>query len=544
MPANVQKSSDSSDSLQKFLLAFLFIALISITIIIRIRFLSTPLERDEGEYAYAGQLMLQGIPPYSLAYNMKMPGIYAAYAVILAVFGQTQSAIHFGVLILNTATIVFLFLLAKRLFGPAAGVAAAVFFAITSISSRIEATANAENFVIFFAIPGILLLMKFTDSRKIINLIFGALLLGIAFLMKQHGAAFILFGFFYLLYKHFQNKPVSWKKFSFVFLIYSFFTVLPFLITCLILWYCGVFEKFWFWTFEYARHYVGLTSIKQGFANFQTSLKMVVPFAFSIWLFAFAGLLSGIWNRQISKHSLFIIAFLFFSFLSVTPGLYFRPHYYVLFLPWLSVSAAAGIIAFQDLLPKFVKSDNKKKLIPVLLILTAWLQCFYSQRHYLKQSDPEIISRFNFGFLPFPETLKIAKYIKENSGKDDKIAVFGSEPQIYFYSQRRSATSFIYTYPLMEKQPYALEMQKEMIAQIEKNEPKFFVVIKTVDSWTPVPGSERYIFEWADNYIPANYQQVGLVEIFKDQQRTVYRWDSIAQPVQSENWLMIFERKN
>jgi hypothetical protein len=33
-----------------------------------------PLERDEGEYAYAGPLILQGIPPYQIAYNMKLPG--------------------------------------------------------------------------------------------------------------------------------------------------------------------------------------------------------------------------------------------------------------------------------------------------------------------------------------------------------------------------------------------------------------------------------------------------------------------------------------
>jgi hypothetical protein len=45
-----------------------------VVIAIRIRLLGIPLERDEGEYAYAGQLILQGIPPYKLAYNMKFPG--------------------------------------------------------------------------------------------------------------------------------------------------------------------------------------------------------------------------------------------------------------------------------------------------------------------------------------------------------------------------------------------------------------------------------------------------------------------------------------
>src|ERR1700746_3203038 len=61
---------------------------------IRWRVREMPLERDEGEYAYAGQLILQGIPPYEIAYNMKLPGTYVAYAATLRTFGETASAIH------------------------------------------------------------------------------------------------------------------------------------------------------------------------------------------------------------------------------------------------------------------------------------------------------------------------------------------------------------------------------------------------------------------------------------------------------------------
>jgi len=67
-------------------------------VIVRVRLLPVPLERDEGEYAYAGQLILDGIPPYQLVYNVKFPGIYAAYALLIAVFGQTASGIHLGLL--------------------------------------------------------------------------------------------------------------------------------------------------------------------------------------------------------------------------------------------------------------------------------------------------------------------------------------------------------------------------------------------------------------------------------------------------------------
>src|SRR6202451_2128840 len=95
------------------------------TALIRIRMLPIPLERDEGEYAYAGQLMLQGIPPYSLASNMKLPGTYAAHAVIMACFGETICGTHFGLLLVNGATILLVFFLGKRLFGTVAGIAAA-----------------------------------------------------------------------------------------------------------------------------------------------------------------------------------------------------------------------------------------------------------------------------------------------------------------------------------------------------------------------------------------------------------------------------------
>src|ERR1043166_1340792 len=119
--------------------AWIFLALIvlGLVIAIRVRLLDIPLERDEGEYAYAGQLILQGIPPYKLAYNMKFPGTYAAYALIMAIFGQTIVGIHLGLLLINAATILLIFLLGRRLIDSMAGIAAAVAYAV--LSSRMVA---------------------------------------------------------------------------------------------------------------------------------------------------------------------------------------------------------------------------------------------------------------------------------------------------------------------------------------------------------------------------------------------------------------------
>src|ERR1035438_7767814 len=128
--------------------------------LIRFQLRESPLERDEGEYAYAGQLMLQGIPPYQLAYSMKLPGIFAAYSVILAVFGQTPGAIHIGLLLINAATTFLVFLLARRLFGPLAGLSAAASYALLSTSPSVVGFAgHATHFVVLPAVGGILLLL-------------------------------------------------------------------------------------------------------------------------------------------------------------------------------------------------------------------------------------------------------------------------------------------------------------------------------------------------------------------------------------------------
>ena len=87
---------DIDDKVLRFAWWGLAIIVFGVTVAIRIRLLGMPLERDEGEYAYAGQLMLQGIPPYKLAYNMKFPGTYAAYAAIMSVFGQTTIEFVWG----------------------------------------------------------------------------------------------------------------------------------------------------------------------------------------------------------------------------------------------------------------------------------------------------------------------------------------------------------------------------------------------------------------------------------------------------------------
>jgi len=176
------------------------------------------------------------------------------------------------------------------------------------------------------------------------------------------------------------------------------------------------------------------------------------------------------------------------------------------------------------------------------VVLVAAGQPLFLSRAVLFKLTPFQVSRFIYGRNPFPESVEVARYIRDHSAPDDRIAVVGSEPQIYFYSHRRSATGYIYTYPLMEIQPYAAAMQREMIKEIETAAPKFVVFVSASKSWVARDGSDQTILGWFDAY-QRGFKRVGVVDVISPRE-TVYRWDNaaIGYTPRSDVWLMVFER--
>src|SRR5689334_4167395 len=276
----------------------LLLAVIVLFSLIRLRLLDTPLEPDEGEYAYAGQLLLQGIPPYKLAYNMKLPGTYAAYAAIFAMFGQSVQAIHLGLLLVNAVIIVLVAMLGRRLYGAAGGLAAGACYALLSTSPSVMGfAARAEHFVALAAVAGALVLWK--PERKSRWLLFaGGVLMGTAMVMKQPGAAFIAFGAVYLACKSPRALPA-----------YLAGAALPLGLTCLLIWRAGVFDRFWFWTVSYGAQYGSLVSPASALQRLLITLPyVVVP---SIWLWILAAV--GLYRLAKTQHLFFPLAFLGFS---------------------------------------------------------------------------------------------------------------------------------------------------------------------------------------------------------------------------------------
>jgi hypothetical protein len=519
----------------------LAIIVFALVIAIRIRLLGIPLERDEGEYAYAGQLIMQGIPPYKLAYNMKFPGTYAAYALIMSIFGQTIHAIHLGLLLVNAATIALIFLLGRRLIDSTAGIAAAASYAVLSVCpSVLGLAAHATNFAMLPVLGGTLLILKISESKHdTFGLLFvSGLLFGLGGLMKQPALLFIPFGASYIAWKDAHGRfPL--KIIVARILVFALGIIVPIAITCLILWRAGVIDKFWFWTIDYAWQYGRLVPLAQAPAILFRSINFVIGSSWPIWMLAAIGAVVGFWDRRTRASTVFLTGFFFFSALALCPGFYFRTHYFILILPAISLLVGCAIaslcqaLASQMILIRFVP----------LLLLTASLSLpILSDRRFFFEASPMEACRMVYPESPFPESIRIADYIGKHTEPDDTIAVLGSEPQIYFYAKRHSATGYIYTYGLMEPQRYAHQMQEEMILEIESARPKYLVSVLMNDSWLYRSQSDARIFTWANEYTAENYDAAGFVNITPT--RTDYFFGDVPPTAESlKNYILIYRRK-
>lgn len=503
-----------------------------------------PLERDEGEYAYAAWLINQGIPPYKQIYNMKLPGIYYAYALIIRSFGESPESIRAAFLAIHVLTILILFLLARRLFDNSTALLAAASFACFSLNPFTHSFfAQAEHLVVFFSLVS-LLTLSYASQYKGSSLTFtSGLGVGMAVLMKQHAAVFGAFALTLILLQELKTIKSDKKK---IFSRLSTFiagAALPLTIAGLYFLSQGLFDRFLFWTVVYARQYVSLVSPEEGWSNLVYTVSSIAAYSPILMLSAGLGLVAscGACRSIPGDWRIFLWLFTLFSILTVTPGFYFREHYFLMVLP--AASLLSGITLAKICRFLKVKRQDSSVLLPILFLIFVFGGTIIPLSTYLFRMNPVAALRLTHSLNPFPEAMPIARYIKARTHPEDIIAVIGSEPQIYFYAQRLAATGYIYTYPLMEPHPFALDMQKEMIREIEIAVPKYLVFVHIPSSWLMQTSSETMIFTWFSAYSAQYYRLCGLIEI-RSETDTVYYWDDEARRRRpsASLWVSVHER--
>ena len=500
---------------------------------VRIALMNFPLERDEGEYAYAGQLLLQGIPPYQLAYNMKFPGTYAAYAVIMWLFGETPAGIHFGVMVATTLTSLMLYRLGRRILDPVTGMVAATTYAVLATESGMFGMAgHATHFAALFATAGGCALWRARPRADWLWAGIAGAMFGVAVLMKQHAVFLGAWALLVLAWDCRGGGEVSRRRRVLNFAAAGVGLALPIGICGLWLWHANVFGKFWFWTVDYARRYVEIKPFSSSWRALKFSLRQIMLREdYLLWALVVAG--AGlIWlEERLRPARLWLLGFAAAGLMTTVPGFYFRTHYFLLALPAAALLAAGAVAGLRRLWNKLIGPGRFQNwpvvvLYAALLALTLWQNRGVWSLFARAEGREPFQAHLFYGPEPFPEAAAVADFIRAHSDPEARIAVLGSEPEIYFLAHRHSATGYIYTYALMEAQPFARQMQAEMIREIETNTPEFIVYTSAVSSWLPTPGSKPDIFDWWADY-KTNYTRVGVADILWPSE-TRFAWGESA----------------
>ena len=543
-----QKSSGStttekSKQLESMILYACLAGVLLFITFLRLRLADFPLERDEGEYALMGQMILKGIPPYEMAYNMKLPGVYYMYALLMSIFGQTGLGVHYGGLLVNLASTFMVFLIGKKLANGYLGLMAAATFGLLSLSpGHLGFAAHATHFIVLFGVAGLLTLLHFIEKQKLWILALSGFCFGLSFIMKQQAVFLLVFGMLALGLTELQRKPFELLKTSLRIFVYGISMVLPYLLVVLTAVMNGSFDQFWHWTYEYAGEYAGINTFWKGVKSASTIINNVTEGMQLFWWIGLTGLITLFFTEAIKPYRWLIFMFAILSFACIVPGYYFRRHYYIVFLPALGLLTGISLLFLRE---QFLKYKlNWLAPLPLLAFVLMLVHSLYTHRFYFfKVPTQELCKVIYSSSNPFVESPDLGKYLAEHTTPDDKIAVLGSEPQICFYANRLPASGYIYTYPLTENQPYSKEMRQDMITEIEAAKPKYMVFINSNFSWGSSSEAVKDITDW---YVKEqeNYNLVCLIDL-NEREKGTWIWGDEAKTYKPKNpsWIWLHERK-
>lgn len=400
---------------------------------------------DETIHAAAARTLLDGGVLYRDAIDQRTPLSYYVVAAIFAVAGENNLwAVRLFVAGLIAATAGLLYLLGRRMAGPAAGGWAAALYATLSSCLFYPGdayAANTEWFLAFFttAAAGLLLTgPALPDGRRS----FGAgLMLGLAFLSKQPAlldlaapGAFLL----WLAGRHQITTRTVWSLGASL----AAGWLLPVAVTCAYFAWHGAWGDFVFYSWTYNLTYYGpeiTTGDRLGAVLLPFRLLADSQAAWLVlWLLGAAVAVHRLLQRQptsleeSSNPALVYLATWTLSSLagSAASGRDFQ-HYVIQFLPALSLGLGLAAARAGRLL---VTDPRRPVRVLAGLILAVSLY---------QLGSATLAARVRT--LPADPSVRVAAYIRDHSTAADRIFVWGFHPDIYLHSDRRPGSRFLYS---------------------------------------------------------------------------------------------------
>lgn len=471
--------------------------LILIAAAVRLPLLSVPLERDEGEYAYIAWRLGHNELPYRDWVDQKPPAIFWVYRAALALPLEPIRAVHLAALLFAAASSCALFFLARRFMNRFWAFMAAALFMLLSVDPFAQGTAaNTEVFMLLPLILSQIAFLKAADNpRNVLLILVCGALTGIAIAFKQVAAVnwFLLIA----LYLIFAAPERRWRA-AVAFAIWSLGGLFAI---------AGIIALY-FWTrhglselvdnvFTHNLEYIGAMTWSDRLQFCSETVARLARTETLVWVFSVAGLIALIVAGK-GKWFAFLAGWLITSMIGVSASGYFFPHYFQQWLPALALIAGFAAQWLSELRPwrsSWIPRALFGLLLVVLPLKTLWPFWF----SYTSADAARRIYPGNF----FAEMPEFAARIAQVTSSEQRVFVFGAEPELLFYAQRVSATRYIFLFPLYGPYRNAREKQIAAADEIQRVAPAAAVYVPNDLFFNP--GSDQYFTDWSLSYLQQNF---------------------------------------
>ncbi|MGO8836548.1 MAG: ArnT family glycosyltransferase [Limisphaerales bacterium] len=504
------------------------LGVVAVFIALRWNNFDAPLIRDEGEYAYSGQLLIQGMAPYEHAFIQKPPMVVYSYALANLLLPNIFWAPRLLAYVFAAWATVFLGCIARLEWGkgfalPAMGLMTPMIL----LPGVDQFTTNTEMFMLLPLLATILVYIRDRRCGGHLKYWLTAGFLGVTTLGYKYTALPLLLYVFVVwsveLWRQTHDAQLFRRSWLAAMLGGLMAVVLE----------LGFFlihdggRHFWECTLQFNRYYVASNHF--GLAHLWSRLGR---FWHDWWVLFF---IPGAVFFSARPRIGFWVGMFFCAWFATGAGAY--PQYYIVVMPFWALLCVLGIRALAARINEWPARPNAwiGGLLAVLVMLlllrpdVPWLLC-----------SRERFAEVKLNGFPFIGSRVVAKRVAELSSAGDPVYVAGSEPQILFYAQRFSPTRFITAYALMIPTRVAQGYQREAIHDLEMRPPKLVVFPTTPNSWLRQSASPPDFPAFLKQFLEQNYTLVG--GYVPDQ--TEGHWaEPLATNEEADATLLLFQRR-
>jgi len=416
-------------------------------LLLRLPWLQTLVERDEGIFGYVGYVLATGGAPYRDVIDHHGLGLYAMYGAAYSCWGPNIIVMRVLVLGLQLFEIPLLFWIARTWFSKEVANWTIFFFVMFSSIPIFESHyALSESLATPFAVFGVYFYARWRESKNVTHYglawFFVAIASTIRFTLAFSGIILVVLFVIDVISKH--RAWVSRIRILLWYGLWAFFLVsLVWAAVLMVLKAIGSLEAFVVIIPETFRYGTELPYVHSAMRS------LIGKEGLPLFAFLLIGLLSMLlqirsWNRE--HFYILLWAAMFVMVVTRPPML---GHYFIQLIPAASIIGAIGMVHFVTSLRTLCRSRYMRYASQLVLLTTVFgISFIHAIKHYPDMQVGLDIERHIFAYSDsrsYQDQLELANIVRDLLPDEEGLLIYGMEPAIYWLAEKRAPVRDTYT---------------------------------------------------------------------------------------------------